>query len=65
MEYKEFWKSKTFLINLIMPILLFVARDFPTITVFITENFVVSGAIWGIINVAVRAITKQTIAWRL
>jgi uncharacterized membrane protein len=55
---KPFYLSKTFWINLLVPVLVFL---FPAFKEMIVANLAESSAVWGIINILLRLVTKQPI----
>ena len=58
MESKKFWLSKTFWMNVIVPV---AACFIPGIDQFIAANPAEVAFVWGLINVGLRFITKGKI----
>ena len=61
MNEKKFWLSKTFWMNLLVPILAFAV---PGAAAWIAANPTLVATIWGVVNIVLRFLTKKEITVR-
>lgn len=65
METKKPWLSKTVIVNAVMGVVMAVAAFYPPAKVvsdFISAHAAEIGMVWGILNIILRAITKDKIS---
>lgn len=58
---KNFWRSKTIMVQVLATIAAIVALEFPVVADFIRLHFAETAGGWAAVNIALRFITKDKI----
>lgn len=62
MDSKPFWQSKTILVNLLMAVAVIVGQFYPPVGDFIKANLGEAAPAWAVINIILRAVTKDKVS---
>ena len=62
METKPFYLSKTFYVNLLAIVALIAGSKFPAVDSFIKSYFLELGSGWAVVNMVLRAVSKDKLS---